>query len=115
MLGVEQLGNIIKTTIDGEELEFEVLDPGIRNAATHRIWAGNVELLTKNGADYPMGATLLILQHKTHTFGGVVFEETGEERLVQPDEFYRKQGCLRHRPNWQGEGSVPYTILRPVI
>ena len=108
------MGQVIKVTIDDQELEFEILDRGIRNAATHRIWAGKVQPLEKSGSDYPMEATLLILQHKRHTFGGVVFEETGEVRLVLPKDFYLRDGCLRHRPNWQGEGTVPYTILRPV-
>lgn len=102
--------------IDGEEREFELCPTG--DSFTHVLF--NSGIFDRKDSDRSIGATVFLrLVRKQHTFGPwdgpkAVFEETGEVKLVQGGQFYLKDGCLRHRPTWQGEGTVPYTILRPV-
>ena len=49
---------------------------------------------------------------KRHTFGGIVFEEAGEKRIVQDRDFYVDlNGRLAIGV---GEGCIDHVILRPV-
>lgn len=45
-----------------------------------------------------------------HTFGGIVFEETGEERPAQPGEWI----LYDKAPVFISSGSSPFFILKPV-
>ena len=76
------MGQIIKATFHGEEQEFEVLVSG--KHGTHRINGGGI--FENSGSSWYEVPLRLI--RKRHTFGGVVFEETGEVRPPGPDEWY---------------------------
>ena len=52
-----------------------------------------------------------------HDFGGAIFEETGEVRLVQLGEWYLgSDGSDVHYRSWQFDSPTasPFVILRPV-
>jgi len=110
---------IIKTDLDGQEREFEVLKPENGNKfATHRLFDG--QLLTARANDF---GTLLRLISPRHYFGGVVFEETGEVRQAEPGEWRLESGNFpvfhpNHVSTYEILFSHPmvsgkYPILRP--
>ena len=103
---------IIKATIDGEELEFEVLGGKLGVETTHIISGrGNIELLDVNNNIHAQ--THLRLIRKRHSFCGVVFEETGEVRIAHIGEAWlRGDGtvCLESL----GRTAEALPILRPV-
>ncbi len=100
--------------IDKEtDREFEILDRGMRWQGTHRLWNGRVEPLVKDMVP-PQPEVLLILQRKTHVFGGVVFEETGESRVARKGDWtFFAAKCPTY---WEhdDQGGAWSVILRPV-
>ena len=76
----------IKATIDGVEQEFEVLRMQIDNGpATHALDNGCIR---KAPSVITTNPTWLRLIRPRHTFGGVVFEEVGENRPPKPGEWF---------------------------
>lgn len=100
---------IIKTTIDGQEREFEMAGPS-QFQTTHGIDRDGH--ITEIGTSSPTVVYLHLVQPR-HTFGGVVFEETGEYRrpLVNEWHFYDSKSVICHNTY---EASKKHTILRPV-
>lgn len=64
----------IKATVDGKELEFEVLGTGVldHHDADYGMWGTCIAPFAGHNKN---PAIFLRLIRKTHTFGGVVFEE----------------------------------------
>lgn len=108
--------------------EYEVLDGsrerqpytsysnGANGDATHYLVRGGV--FAEHGSSRALHGTPLRLVRPRHTFGGVVFEETGEVRKPEKDEFYLgnvtdgRSVLTQHGPG-RNHGSE-YPILRPV-
>ena len=108
--------------IEGQE--FEVLGsgrcttPGQRDTTTHFI-NGPGELITIDPNRHQNSAEYCLYLRKipvTHKFGGVVFEETGEHRIVQAGEWFGEQlNTAQGRAAYCWfETRLDFTILRPV-
>ena len=111
----------IKAEIDGKELEFEELfywgGLGKPVGATHYFTGGGG--INAIGDERNMeGRLTLRLIRPRHTHGGVEFEETGENRKPEKDEFYLgttldgKGVCTQHGPG--SNHGATYPILRHV-
>ena len=98
----------IKAEIDGKELEFEVMD--YSDAACSYV-------ITPHGQIEPWvvgmgrGVRLRLIRPR-HTFGVIVFEETGENRLVEAHEWYLADDGVCCWGHLGVQGS--HKILRPV-
>ncbi len=82
------MGQKIKAMLDVKEQEFEIVGNGVLVAdAWHITPDGEIE---KCGIPsvHDNTVTLLRLIRPSHTFGGLVFEETGEVRMVAADEWF---------------------------
>ena len=107
----------IKAEFEGEELEFEVLGShyGQKDGTTHYFGYNGVILLAR--APWSSDVMRLRLIRKRHTFGGGVFEETGEERKPEKDEFYLgpivdgKGVCTQHGPSKNHGATYPILLL----
>ncbi len=102
----------IKATIDGEELEFEILNRNnsYQEDATHII--GNLGNIVPSEKHHAPEFTRLRLIRKRHTFGRVVFEETGERQTPHAKQWWLG-GVNTPYPAFGGTHEVQ-TILRPV-
>ena len=118
---------IITTEWEGQQREFEValmwgftssgssLD---RYLATHFLDGDGLHPMTKQedfGEQHPGIALRLI--PRLHTFSGVTFEETGEVRLVELDEWYLgiSESDVHFRSHaFASPTASEFAILRPV-
>ena len=100
----------IKAEIDGKELEFEMLNKGRTEGVTHYLISDGIFPQTgTNWREVP-----LRLIRPRHTFGPLVFEETGESRFVGADE-WALDGCHAIFVLFSDESpSKEMPILRPV-
>ena len=108
----------IKATIDGEELEFELLNHGRTDDVTHYISVqGHISVIAH---DFELSTHLtpLRLIRETYVFGGVVFEKTGETRKAKADEWVLQYllDAIRATPTFvtSNETCQEYAILHPV-
>ena len=95
----------IKATIDGEELEFEMLDE--HEHSSHYIDRhGDI----RETGDHRAQMVPLRLICKRHTFGGIVFEEGGLEYDV------KGKWVLGHGPTYAewSDQTIAYRVLHPV-
>lgn len=107
------MGQIIKATIDDQEQEFEMVgdsDAG-RTHCEH--------IITRDGVIKPRGhghtqRVRLRLIRKRHTFGGVVFEETGKTRTLMPGEWGLRHGLIQFSNAEINNTVEEYAILRHV-
>jgi len=107
------MGTIIiqkSTGLEFEMLELASGDPPL--TSTHFINQDGAIRLGGNSINVP--ATWLRLLSKRHTFGGVVYEETGEERWVQQGEYY--MGTPERVYYWEQKEETlrDFTILKPI-
>ena len=112
---------IITTEWEGHQREFEVNRMwGFTASAssTHFLNSDGLHPMMKQegfGEQYPGLALRLI--PRLHTFGGVTFEETGEVRLVELDEWYLgiSESDVHFRSHaFASPTASEFAILRPV-
>ena len=103
---------IIKAPIDGQEQEFEIV--GNDGSNTHVLNNYQIRLWNKNGAGDAVAGEFLRLRliRATHTFGGVVFEETGEVGYPNHNDWYLHDGKVQNHALYQYLRQEP--ILRPI-
>ena len=84
----------IKATIDGVEQEFEVTGYGRFPAVRDTHYLDSEAGVVAVPPNAPGMALHLRLIRPRHTFGGVVFEETGERRRGQAGEWFLALGSI---------------------
>lgn len=97
----------IKATIDGVEQEFEVVIEGL---ATHAICVDR----TLHAIPCAGAMTFLRLIRPRHTFGQVVYEETGEERCPDHEWVLDHTRSTPHPLYIDWHSGTIQAILRPV-
>ena len=105
----------IKATIDGVEQEFEWL--GNRAGGTHWVNYETGFIYQTEARPAPQDVALRLIRPR-HTFGGVVFEETGERQIKLNDWYLDAEGYPHLATTWVDSYSASYlgprTILRHV-
>ena len=87
------MGQIIKVEFEGKEQEFEALPAFRANERTHHFIQGDIKSCG-TGHNDTMCLQSLRLIRKRHTFGSLIYEETGERRCrVEPGEPYLSYSC----------------------
>lgn len=77
----------IKATFEGQELEFEMLGVDTKTWPTATHYLSNDGYLAQVRPGSYCETLFLRLIRKRHTFGGVVFEETGESRVAKTGDW----------------------------
>ncbi len=105
------MGTIIKATLDGVEREFEALSSTQVSKRTHHFIDGEIMICHErhNNSACPQPLCLI---HPQHTFGSIVFEETGEDRIVQVGEWSMPSNYPVYQPCQPS--LIPHPILRPM-
>ena len=101
----------IKAELNGKEQEFEVLGQDTHEPFTH--WFDSHSTI-RGAREEGYHLLNLRLIRPRHTFGGVVFEETGEYRQLVEGDWFTEKGHFPFYATPTVLGNVPHTILRPV-
>ena len=106
------MGTVIKAVVDGQEREFEILRNWTFGPWTHAInFEGEIVPSNKTAVGGADARIFLRLIQMRHTFGGVVFEETGEFRKPLTGEW----SLISEGPwFWQTQSIINRTILHPL-
>ncbi len=108
----------IKAPLDGKEHEFTVLGSGIPACYT----SPPTHVINSVGEIHPLGAQSTIrgnwmylrLVRPRHTFGGVVYEEVGVQRVQLGEPFLWDSGGFGGVWPVQSKSYISKMVLRPV-
>ena len=103
---------MLKVTYEDQEYEFV----GYSTSEGTHVLTFTGRLVPRTLPDGVPDAAYFRLVPVRHTFGGVVYEETGEKRSTTVGDCYLDNNSIPHLEIWyQSHNSLtPYTILRPV-